>query len=158
MRTSGCANSAARLGLQALVIGANNPPGGKPMGGAALYDALYATGYHANLNTTRALHLNLSGALGVRSVLDVGCSHGYAVSWLWRHGIKASGLDVSSIAIAKAKAALKKCSLCSAQLSLLLFGVPTGRRAGTVAPWPRRAPASTGSAGFSSVPTLQSAC
>ena len=48
---------------------------------------------------------NLSGALGVRSVLDVGCSHGYAVSWLWRHGIKASGLDVSSIAIAKAKAA-----------------------------------------------------
>ena len=49
-------SSAARLGLQALVIGANNPPGGKPMGGAALYDALYATGYHANLNTTRALH------------------------------------------------------------------------------------------------------
>ena len=48
---------------------------------------------------------NLSGALGVRSVLDVGCSHGYAVSWLWRHGIKASGLDVSSIAISKAKAA-----------------------------------------------------
>ena len=48
-------SSAARLGLQALVIGANNPPGGKPMGGAALYDALYATGYHANLNTTRAL-------------------------------------------------------------------------------------------------------
>ena len=41
----------------------------------------------------------------MRSVLDVGCSHGYAVSWLWRHGIKASGLDVSSIAISKAKAA-----------------------------------------------------
>ena len=52
--------SAARLGLQALVIGANNPPGGKPMGGAALYDALYATGYHANLNTTRALQSKTS--------------------------------------------------------------------------------------------------
>ena len=85
-------------------------PSSEKMRGSKLYDALYATGYHANLHTTRARDIlpavaNLSSLLGVDSVLDVGCSHGFAVNWLWNHGFHASGVDVSSIAVAKAKAA-----------------------------------------------------
>jgi hypothetical protein len=49
------------------------------LAGAELYDALYATGYHANGNTSRAHELieyltttNVSIVHGVTSVLDVG--------------------------------------------------------------------------------------
>ena len=80
------------------------------LAGAELYDALYATGYHANGNTSRAHELieyltttNVSIVHGVTSVLDVGCSHGFAVEKLWSAGFVASGVDISSLAVAKAR-------------------------------------------------------
>ena len=84
------------------------------LSGAELYDALYASGYHRERNTTRAGELlqylqnrtrveSLFGPL--RSVLDIGCSHGYAVERLWSFGYMASGVDVSTIAVAAARAA-----------------------------------------------------
>lgn len=77
--------------------------------GQELYDALYAQGYHSNLNTTRAgealkvFQGSLPASFGVRSVLDVGCSHGYAVNMLWSLGFVASGVDISSKAVEMAK-------------------------------------------------------
>ena len=99
-----------RSSLAFALVVATPAAAGAAMTGAKLYDALYATGYHANLNTTRATQIlpaivNLSRTFGVRSVLDVGCSHGYAVSWLWRRGFLASGVDVSHIAVEKARRA-----------------------------------------------------
>ena len=41
--------------------------------------------------------------LPLRSVLDVGCSHGKGVSLLWKHGINASGCDISPTAIELAR-------------------------------------------------------
>ena len=79
--------------------------------GAELYDALYSQrGYHSNLNTTRSkeIHpvvLNASAELGLHSFLDIGCSHGWIVQWLWQHGFRASGVDVSSVAIEMARKA-----------------------------------------------------
>ena len=90
------------------MLAASSPP--PVLRGAQLYDALYATGYHSSLNTTRAqealqtLHSH-AAAFGVRSVLDVGCSHGFAVQQLWSMGFIASGVDVSALAVAKAKRA-----------------------------------------------------
>lgn len=46
-----------------------------------------------------------AAAFGVRSVLDVGCSHGFAVKQFWSMGYIASGVDVSALAVAKAKQA-----------------------------------------------------
>ena len=84
--------------------------GAMVLAGAELYDALYATGYHANGNTSRAHELieyltttNVSIVHGVTSVLDVGCSHGFAVEKLWSAGFVASGVDISSLAVAKAR-------------------------------------------------------
>ena len=78
--------------------------------GAALYDALYATGYHSLSNVSRAYEViayfaNTSHTelRGVNSVLDVGCSHGFAVAKLWEIGYTASGVDISTIAIDKAR-------------------------------------------------------
>merc|ERR1719316_142778 len=63
-----------------------------------MYDALYDSGYHGSLT-----HISPNGGLlmtyvgrnkesdGVKSVLDVGCSHGLGVSLLWKHGLVASG-------------------------------------------------------------------
>ena len=49
--------------------------------------------------------LNLTLTLGVRSFLDVGCSHGFTVQFLWQHGMLASGTDISIAAIEMAKKA-----------------------------------------------------
>ena len=80
------------------------------LSGKELYDALYASGYHGLRNHTRAHELlsyladtNRTANLGVRSVLDVGCSHGYAVSALWTAGYVASGVDLSTVAIDRAR-------------------------------------------------------
>ena len=87
-----------------------SPPPMTELHGAALYDALYATGYHSMSNTSRAhdviayfgntSHMALRG---VHSVLDVGCSHGFAVGKLWEMGYTASGVDISVIAVDKAR-------------------------------------------------------
>lgn len=80
--------------------------------GAELYDALYATGYHDNLNTTRSgevigymANTTHTALYGVHKVLDLGCSHGFAVSTLWDLGYVASGVDISQIAVEKARKA-----------------------------------------------------
>lgn len=83
----------------------------RPMlSGADLYDALYASGYHGLRNHTRAGEVlnfmsdtNRTTSLGVRSVLDLGCSHGFAVAALWSMGYIASGVDISSIAVERAR-------------------------------------------------------
>ena len=88
------------------------PPPPATLVGAELYNALYATGYHSSVNTSRAHEVinyfsNASNPAihGVHSVLDVGCSHGYAVSKLWELNYTASGVDISSIAVEKARVA-----------------------------------------------------
>ena len=70
-----------------------------------LYDHLYSEGYHNDTHITHSppLLLTIRNALpAVRSVLDVGCSHGWAVEWLWRKGYESAGVDVSSLAVALA--------------------------------------------------------
>ena len=80
--------------------------------GQELYDLLYSTGYHSNINSSRArellsvIHAIIAqSSTGINSVLDVGCSHGFAVKALWDAGIRASGIDVSHAAIAAARKA-----------------------------------------------------
>lgn len=78
------------------------------LAGADLYDALYASGAYSMRNVSRAGDLlgelkKLKVSHGLRSVLDVGCSHGFVVtSELWPEGYKASGVDVSAVAIKRA--------------------------------------------------------
>jgi len=72
-----------------------------------LYDRLYQDGYHANQHLSHATNVLKAMAvearrLHVHSVLDVGCSHGLAVQRLWEHNFSASGVDVSSVAVAMA--------------------------------------------------------
>ena len=80
------------------------------LSGAELYDALYASGYHGMRNHTRAGEVlsfmsdtNRTASLGVHSVLDLGCSHGFAVASLWSMGYTASGVDISSVAVERAR-------------------------------------------------------
>lgn len=75
-----------------------------PLQGSALYDALYQSGYHADTNKSRAIDLlpfvyDVAKRTESSSVLDVGCSHGYAVERLWQQGLRASGLDLSNVAV-----------------------------------------------------------
>jgi SAM-dependent methyltransferase len=73
--------------------------------GAALYDALYAGGYHNELGRNLGQFLMYDAAetaawFNVSTVLDVGCSNGLAVHELWTHGgLTASGVDVSAKAV-----------------------------------------------------------
>ncbi len=92
------------LALMAAAVGS-----AEPLKGQELYEALYKAGYgsegtmmHYNpiLAEVRAL-----GAAHhqVRSVLDVGCSHGGGVHALWKMGINASGVDISATAVNMAR-------------------------------------------------------
>ena len=81
---------------------------GKVLAGAKLYDALYASGGYPMRNTTRAAELlgaiqGLKTGHSISSVLDVGCSWGVAVNYLWGMGFKAAGVDISTIAISRAR-------------------------------------------------------
>lgn len=69
--------------------------------GKELYDALYTSGYHANTtySHSRILLRAIEQDRSVRTVLDFGCSHGYAVEQLWKSGRQASGYDVSQKAV-----------------------------------------------------------
>ena len=77
---------------------------------AAVYEALYQRGYHSNLRLThaepllRAIEKEPKLNSSIRSVLDIGCSHGAAVQRLWRMGKIASGVDVAATAVARAAA------------------------------------------------------
>lgn len=86
----------------------------RAVSGQELYDALYSEGYHSDLRIThsRAL-LRLLGGINrrleaeqstpVRSLLDVGCSHGLAVEALWNMSLISSGVDISALAIGSAR-------------------------------------------------------
>ena len=88
--------------LSAFVLAAAREPASSRY---ELYDHLYSEGYHNNSHITHSppLLLTIRNALpAIRSVLDVGCSHGWAVEWLWRKGYEAAGVDVSTVAVALA--------------------------------------------------------
>ena len=73
------------------------------MSGAGLYESLYRLGYGSdNLMIHYTPVLNalryVSNHDRIYSVLDVGCSHGGGVKYLWNMGIVASGIDVSATA------------------------------------------------------------
>ena len=81
------------------------------LSGQALYDKLYSTGYHQDLSLSHALYLsydlhNMSNYQGyqISKVLDVGCSHGLGVKRLWELGFRASGVDLSAVAVGRARA------------------------------------------------------
>ena len=99
------------------------------LGGQQLYDALYRVGYHSELRETRAKRLlalleSVRDSLRVKSVLDVGCSHGFAVQYLWNSSFVASGVEISEVAIRRARAArgIGNCiGLCFQQASASLL-------------------------------------
>ena len=71
-----------------------------------VYDALYSKGYQTSqgMNYTQsrqlllAIHeLQLNTALS--TALDVGSSHGFGVARLWEMGLRASGADLSGVAV-----------------------------------------------------------
>ena len=80
-----------------------------------LYNNLYNLGYHQDLWISHSTPLieavdainaqarKAKETPPLRSVLDVGCSHGLAVFRLWRRNLTASGVDISSVAISTAK-------------------------------------------------------
>ena len=73
---------------------------------------------HADLNITHASAwvelIASSYSKRVHTVLDVGCSHGRGVSLLWERGIRASGVDISQTAVARAQATRKHAVFCPA--------------------------------------------
>ena len=85
---------------------------------SSLYELLYSRhGYHSDITMSHAGHVVrlIVGPLRrhVDTVLDVGCSHGLAVARLWKHGIKASGTDLSPTAVAMARRRLRRPSNCA---------------------------------------------
>ena len=70
-----------------------------PLHGKALYDALYAVGYHNNTGIHHGQELlkalkrfrnpKFQHNIQLETGLDVGCSHGAVVQNLWRLGIAA---------------------------------------------------------------------
>jgi SAM-dependent methyltransferase len=74
--------------------------------GSELYEALYKAGYGSE-GTMVHYHPILSEvkAVGakVKSILDIGCSHGGGVKALWDSGKIASGVDISSSAVDMAR-------------------------------------------------------
>lgn len=84
------------------------------MNGEQLYDQLYNDGYHSDLKLTHAgpllREIHWMGyqyyfTRRINSVLDVGCSHGKAVQWLWSNRFIAEGVDISNTAVKLAKEA-----------------------------------------------------
>lgn len=73
--------------------------------GKNLYDALYSAGYHSNatFSHSRPLLRAIGRDRTLRSVVDFGCSNGFAVEHLWKTGHIASGYDVSENAVKLAR-------------------------------------------------------
>ncbi len=83
---------------------------GQPLKGEELYETIYRLGYSSeglmvHYQPILAEVKRIAG-LGqdLRSVLDVGCSHGGGVKALWNLGLVASGVDVSTTAVNMARA------------------------------------------------------
>jgi SAM-dependent methyltransferase len=81
----------------------------EPLKGAELYETIYRLGYSSE---GLMLHYNpilselkrmVGRSEGVHSVLDIGCSHGGGVKALWKMGLNASGVDVSTTAVTMAR-------------------------------------------------------
>lgn len=71
-----------------------------------LYDTLYGEGYHIGdeiVNIGRDFTNMIVENYNFKSILDIGCSQGLAVQQYQKLGIAASGVDVSSLGIKKAK-------------------------------------------------------
>ena len=71
------------------------------LGAPNLYESLYQSGYHSDLRLSHAQDV-LKRVSNASSVLDLGCSHGFAVSKLWKKKIQANGIDIAPTAIALA--------------------------------------------------------
>jgi SAM-dependent methyltransferase len=81
-----------------------------------MYEALYAKhGYHKDLNFSHSVPVIRkfiepaypAAARHGKHVLDVGCSHGFAVAYLWKQGFCARGVDLSPTAVQMALGARK---------------------------------------------------
>jgi SAM-dependent methyltransferase len=81
----------------------------EPLKGAELYETIYRLGYSSE---GLMLHYNpilselkrmVGRSEGAHSVLDIGCSHGGGVKALWKMGLNASGVDVSTTAVTMAR-------------------------------------------------------
>ena len=70
-----------------------------------LQDTLYKHGYHKNPELTHAKDIvaTIVADPSIATVLDVGCSHGWAVGYLWGHNKRASGIDISPTAVELAR-------------------------------------------------------
>lgn len=70
-----------------------------------VYDRLYRWGYHADPGYSHAKGLceHLVSRYSFESVLDVGCALGWAVAFFRRQGKRAAGVDVSRIAVRRAR-------------------------------------------------------
>ncbi len=81
-----------------------------------LYDRLHARGYHRGPDYSHAkvLATRLLEAHHPTSVLDVGCAQGWSVEWFAMHGIDARGIDVSSVAVRRARRLGRDVRLASA--------------------------------------------
>jgi 2-polyprenyl-3-methyl-5-hydroxy-6-metoxy-1,4-benzoquinol methylase len=69
--------------------------------GADMHNARYTVGYHPDLKCSHArglikLMINTSD---IHTALDVGCSNGLAVLFLWERGLQANGVDISPVAM-----------------------------------------------------------
>lgn len=74
---------------------------------ANIYETIYQKGYHANLNYSHGVKYLMKMpqeclAKG-GTMIDIGCSHGASVQYLWSRGHRASGMDVSHTGVANAK-------------------------------------------------------
>lgn len=72
-----------------------------------VYGRLYRLGYHKKQgysHATNLVQLVREGKLPVKSALDIGCSIGWAVRELNSIGVRAAGVDVAPVAIAKGTA------------------------------------------------------
>jgi len=82
---------------------------GEPLKGAELYETIYRLGYsseglmiHYYPILAELKRMRNRGEV-VKSVLDIGCSHGGGVKELWDMGLYASGVDLSTTAVNMAR-------------------------------------------------------
>lgn len=103
---------------------------------AAYYDKDYANGYHADLSYSHGVKVLMrmpqECLWGLKTMIDIGCSHGASVNYLWSIGKRASGMDVSSIAVSKAR----KARIPPVSASKNCIGECFRQGSATSIPWP----------------------
>ena len=74
-------------------------------GYARTYDRLYRLGYHKRTSKSHAKVLSERARerWEPESMLDVGCSHGWALGYFDEHGAEAIGIEVSQVAVRRAQ-------------------------------------------------------